>query len=99
MKLETKRQAAWSWTGTVGVRGRGSTEEVEESDDAGDRAWLSSHLGEDGGELEEEEDGQERGSVVGSAAGLLAAVFLVTLLARLSVAWVSLRCTISNSSL
>lgn len=90
MKLETNKQAARSWMGTFGFHGSSSTEEAEESEEAGERARFSS----DGGEPEEDEDGQDGGSE-----GLFIAGFLVAFRARRSVAWVSLRCTMSNSSL
>ena len=95
--METKRQAAWSWTGTARARGSSSTDSTEESEEAGDRVRLSSDLGEDGGEVEEDEEGQDGGS----AGGFLAAGagFLMVRFALLAVAWVSLRWTMSNSSL
>lgn len=90
MKLETKRQAAWSWTGTVGFCGSSSADEAEESEQAGESSRLSS----DPGEPDEDEEGQFGGSTV----GVFATGFLTAFLALLSVAWVSLRCTMSNSS-
>lgn len=90
MKLDTKRQAAWSWMGTAGLCGSSSTEEVDDSEGLGESARLSSDLG----ELDENEDGQDGGST----AALFAAGFLTAFRALLSVACVSLRCMISNSS-
>ena len=94
MKLETKRHAAWSRTGMAGLRGMPSPEEEDVVEVAGE---ISRDLGEEreSDEEEEKEEGQTA-SVVGC---LAAGGFRVALRARRSVAWVSLRWTMSNSSL
>lgn len=92
MKLETKTHAAWSRTGMVGPWGMPSPEEEDVVEVAGE---ISRDLGEERESEDEEEEGQVTSAVGCPAAG----GFRVALRARRSVAWVSLRWTMSNSSL
>lgn len=95
MKLETKRHAAWSRTGMTGPRGMPSPEEEDVVEVAGE---ISRDLGEErvSEEDDEEEEEGQGASVVGRCVG---GGLRVALRARRSVACVSLRWTMSNSSL
>ena len=108
MKLETKRHAAWSWTGRPRLRTRASAEVREATEEAGDDSLSFSELEEGEKELDEADEADEgededcrTGNLTAGffTTGLFAAGLLAVLRALRSVACVSLRRTMSNSSL